>query len=396
MGTQVEVAERPVESPARAGLVAVIVISDLEYGGAQRQVVELANRLDEQGVTAFVCSLSDYVPLGSSLRRKDRLHIIRRRARYDFTVIFRLAMFVRRVHADVVHAFLFDAEIASRLAGCLVSRVAVICSERNTDYEMKASNLAALKATQRFQDLVIANSRAGADFNSALMKYDRDAYRVVRNGVDTERFRPRPADAVRQELGIPAAARVVGMFASFKPQKNHGLLLDAIPDVLARVDNVVFLFVGDALYKGMSDSDVYKPQLAKRVTEMDLEKRCVFAGNRLDVERLYPVCDLTVLPSLFEGTPNVVLESMACGVPVVATDVSDNRELVPEGEVGFIVPSGDAKRLAERMVTVLESPVLRANLSRAARTWAVEQLSTARLAERTADVYREAMSKKHS
>ena len=75
------------------------------------------------------------------------------------------------------------------------------------------------------------------------------------------------------------------------------------------------------------------------VDELGIRDRCLFLGNRSDVADLYRACDVTLLPSLFEGTPNVVLESLASGVPVVATDVADNRLLLPEGEVGHVVPA---------------------------------------------------------
>jgi len=88
------------------------------------------------------------------------------------------------------------------------------------------------------------------------------------------------------------------------------------------------------------------------------------------------------------------LESMACGVPVVATDVSDNREVVPDGEVGFLVPSGDVRQLRDRILELLQSKALRDRLARRARDWAVEQFSSERLAETTATVYREAISLK--
>jgi glycosyltransferase involved in cell wall biosynthesis len=182
------------------------------------------------------------------------------------------------------------------------------------------------------------------------------------------------------------------MFASFKAQKNHLLLLNAAKDIIAKTDNVRLLIVGDALHEGGSDSNVYKKVLLEQIERLGLSRYCIFTGNRSDVEQVYPVCDLTVLPSLFEGTPNALLESMACGVPVVATDVSDNRELVPDGEVGFIVPSGDIRQLRDRILLLLESQSLRERMARRAREWVVQQFSSQRLAERTATVYREAIS----
>jgi glycosyltransferase involved in cell wall biosynthesis len=149
------------------------------------------------------------------------------------------------------------------------------------------------------------------------------------------------------------------------------------------------LFVGDELYMGMSGSVSYKYEVEALVDDLGLRKNCIFAGNKQDVENWYSLCDLTVLPSLFEGTPNVALESMACGVPVVATDVSDNRFVIPDERAGFIVPLDDEACLAERICRLLEDASLRSRMSATAREWVTAEFSGPRLAEKTADVYEE-------
>ena len=115
-------------------------------------------------------------------------------------------------------------------------------------------------------------------------------------------------------------------------------------------------------------------------------------GNRSDVERLYPACDLTVLPSLFEGTPNVALESMAAGVPVIATDVADNASIIPDGRAGYIVKLGDAAGLAQKIVDLLSDHARRTAMAAAARVWVQSEFSTTRLAQKTEAVYREALA----
>lgn len=368
------------------------MISDLEFGGAQRQVVELANHTDPAVCDIKICSLSSYAPLAKKIERAGgQLRFILRRFRFDFTVVPRLAALLRRVNADVVHSFLFDATIASRLAGRLAGRPAVIGSERNTNYKLKRSNFIALKATQRCSHLTIANSRAGADFNSRLFGQPKNRYRVVHNGVDVQRFRPRDGIETRQKLGLSARQPVVGMFASFKPQKNHLLWLRAARQVIQRVPDVKFVFVGDELYKGMSDSTEFKKTINRTVDEMGLRQHCLFVGNRTDVENYYPVCSVTVLPSLFEGTPNVALESMACGVPVIASNVSDNAYIVPDGKVGYVVGLNDENALADRVSRILLDRALGVEMSTNARVWVSSEFSCPRLAEKTVSVYREAV-----
>ena len=137
----------------------MLVISNLEYGGAQRQVVELANNLDPRRVEVHVCSLSPFVPLASALRiPADRVHVIVKRTKYDLTVVPKLARLIDRVGADVVHGYLFDAEIAVRLAG-RARKVAVVAgSERNTDYHLKRVQRLVYRLTRSCVDLIIANS----------------------------------------------------------------------------------------------------------------------------------------------------------------------------------------------------------------------------------------------
>ena len=248
--------------------------------------------------------------------------------------------------------------------------------------------------TRRYVDLVLANSHAGAAFNSRMLGRPMSQYCVIHNGVDTVRFAPRDSLAMRAELGVADGELLVGMFGSFKQQKNHPLLFHAATTVLQHAPNTRFLFVGEMLYGGMHGSDEYCRRVHALVDELGIRDRCLFAGNRPDVDKLYPACDVTVLPSLFEGTPNVVLESMASGVPVVATDVSDNRFIIPDGKVGYVVPLHDVAVLADRIVAILQNPALRQSMSVAARQWAVTEFSTAALADKTAQVYREALSRK--
>ena len=370
----------------------VLVIDNLEYGGAQRQVVELANHIDPARFDLHICSLSDYVPLAERLvDRERRLHIITKRWKYDVTVVPRLALLLHRLKADIVHGYLFAAEITARLAGRLARTPLIFGSERNTDYLLKRRQLITYRLTRGCMDLLVANSCAGSQFDCRLLGYHPSQCRVIYNGVDTQRFMPHDEQALRRELGIGEEEYVVGMFASFKEQKNHPLLFRAARRVLQRLPQTRLLLVGDQLYGGMYGSDDYKRATDRLVDELGIRERCLFLGNRRDVERLYCVCDLTVLPSLFEGTPNVALESMACGIPVIATNVSDNAQVIPDGRVGYVVPLGDEVALGERICQLLEDETQRRKMGQEARIWVESEFSLARLVDKTARVYQEAL-----
>ena len=375
----------------RNKVTAVIAISNLEYGGAQRQVIELANNLDTSVFDLHICSLSDYVPLSASLEDRSRLHIIRKRFKFDVGVVYRLAWLLRQLHADIVHGYLFDAEIAARLAGRIAGTRAVGNSERNTDYPYKRRQLTAYRLTRQCVDFYIANSRAGAAFNQRTLGNRPDRYYTVHNGVDTRRFAPGDGTPVRASLGLDADEFVVGMFGSFKAQKNHALLFHAMRGLLQHHTRSRLLLVGDQLAGGLHGSDDYKLRMTGLLRELDLERHCILAGNRNDVEKLYAACDVTALPSLFEGTPNVALESMACGVPVVATRVSDNAYIIRDGETGLLVDPGDAEGFAARLLELARDRDSRRSMSELGRRWVEAEFSSRRLAEKTATVYHDVL-----
>lgn len=374
-------------------MVAVFVISDLEFGGLQRQILNVANYMNERQCQVYLCSLAECVPLAAVLKDRDRrLKLILRKAKFDFTVVPRLARFLRQVRADVVYNNLFDATIAGRLAARLARRPVVIDSEANTDYKLKRSNAIALRLTRWCNDMTIANSRAGAAYQSRLLGQPADSYRVVYNGVDVERFKPTEVSRIRQELGLKENQPVVGMFASFKPQKNHPLWLRAARKVIDRVAGVKLMFVGDELFKGGSNSLAFKKTISRTVDELGLREHCLFLGNRPDVENYYNICDVTVLPSLYEGMPNVALESMACGVPVIATNVADNASLILDGRTGYVIPLGDEEILAGRVCRLLLDQNLREQMSKQAQAWMAGEFSCRKFADNTLAVFKEAIA----
>ena len=375
----------------------VLVIDDLEYGGAQRQVIELANSMDPDRFEVHVCTLSDYVPLGEQLQdSENRLHIIAKRCKYDLTVITRLARLLKSLNADIVHSFLFSADIASRLAGRLVGIKLVVGSERNAYYSPKKRNILAYRLTGKYADIMIANSRSGAKFNSETYGLPASKYSVVYNGVDTLRFTNRNNELARNELELPSDRQIIGVFASFKSQKNHAMILRAFRKLIDFLPDTQLLLVGAQLYGNMMGTADYNARMESLIDELGIRHHCTFLGNRNDVERIYPVCDVTALSSLYEGTPNVLLESMACGVPIVATNVCDNSYVVKDGETGFLVELDDIDGMAERLQMLLADDAMRQKMGREARNWVVNEFSLNQLARKTEAVYLEALSNKRN
>ncbi|MFO0837894.1 MAG: glycosyltransferase [Phycisphaerae bacterium] len=366
----------------------MLLVSSLEHGGAERQVVELANHLDRARFDPTLCSLSELVPLAEHLRERERvLRIVPKQSRFDRGVIGKVAGMMKERGTRLVHNFLFDAEMVGRLAARRAGVAAVVASERNTDYRRPWSHWLGQHLTRGLFDLMVANSESGKRFNIRTLGLKPERIHVVRNGVDTDRFHPLDKRTVRAALGLPHEVPIVGMVASFKRQKNHADYFRLARGVLARFPAAQFLCVGEPLRDNLQGAQDYHFEMHALLDELRLGEHFVFLGARQDMPEIYNACDLTVLTSAREGTPNVLLESLACGVPVVATDVSDNAQVVPQGQVGFVVALHDVSALTDRVCELLGDSGRRAALGVAARDWAQTEFSIPKMVERMQGVY---------
>jgi glycosyltransferase involved in cell wall biosynthesis len=332
-----------------------LLISSLEFGGAERQVIELARNFDRRRIDPVICTLSDRIPLAENdSETRGILHTIPKRGRFDVTTVPRLATFLRREKIDLVHAFLFDSEMAARLAAPLAGVKKVVASERNADYVRPRLHQFLQVLTRPLFNVMVANSHAGARFNMRTLGLPESRLRVVHNGVDTQRFKPDPADglAFRSRFGVDPDESVIGMVGSFKRQKDHGTFLRMACRLLESRPDCRFLIVGDVV-SGSADSATYAAEIRQLARELNLGDRCLFIGNQQDMPGFYNACDLTALLSLREGTPNVALESMACGRPVIASDIADNAIIIPDARAGHIVATGDWNQAAAHAAGLL-------------------------------------------
>jgi len=370
----------------------LLLTSSLERGGAERQVVELAKSLDSERFNVHVASLSHNNPLAEQLGDlQARFHIVEKRSKYDVGLIRRVRDLLIKLDIHVVHSFMFDAEMVGRLAGRWAGTPAVICSNRCPHWNRKKHKLWLARATNGCFDAMIANSQAGCDFEREQQNVPVDKLHVIPNGVDIERFHPGRPDDLRAELDLPRDALIVGMIAHFRSNKDHPTYIKAAAKVVARHPNAIFICAGD---QDGSGPEHHFGKAQRLATSLGIAERLHFLGPRGDVDRLYRMLDIKVLATHFEGTPNVVLEAMATGLPTVVTDVSDNRRVVQDGKTGLLVRSQDAEMLADTLCALIESPALREEIGKAARERAEVEYSTQTLGERTANVYCDVLRRK--
>jgi glycosyltransferase involved in cell wall biosynthesis len=374
-----------------------LLISSLEFGGAERQVVEMVRSFDPKVVRPIICSLSSKVPLARFLPgKKDELNIVQKRGRFDLTTVFRVARLLRRHRVDVVHAFLFDAEIVARLAAPLAGVPVVIASERNTEYTRPRLHTVMLKSTERLFDVMVANSMSGKRFNIRTLGLSDSQIEVVHNGVDVERFKPDRTTglAFREKLGIGPETPLIGMVGSYKRQKAQDSFLKMAARIRVDVPSAHFVLVGEPLRDDFEETSRFQAEVQELAKTLKLAECVRFLGNQQDMKAVYNACNATALLSIREGTPNVVLESMACGVPVIATDVADNALIIVNGKTGFVVPTGAHEAAAACATRILQNPALHREMSAAARAHACEQFSLRTAAGKLEKIYARCLQNK--
>jgi glycosyltransferase involved in cell wall biosynthesis len=306
-----------------------------------------------------------------SLRKKDLSEETLEAAGIDITYLERgkfdpltlpaMLRIVDRSHIDVLHLHGYGATTFGRLAGA-IRRIPTILHEHANLTDTPWFQKVADRALEPFTDIALAVSRSTADFVTGARQIPQSKVKVVYLGVPLEEFaRPRTAAdiaAARRELGIGDGEFAIGTITRLHESKGNSYLVDAAARVVRERPQARFYVVGEG------------PLLAElhaQAARLNLGDRFVFAGFRRDVAGTLAAFDLSVLPSLWEGTPITAFEALAMGKPIVATDADGLLDILTDNHDAVIVPKRNAAALAAKIVWAMDRPLERARLAAAAR-----------------------------
>ncbi len=359
------------------------VITRMVLGGARQVVRTLLERLDPREFEqTLVCGTDGEAPGSEVVRVPDLVRELR--PRRDAAAAARLAFLFARRRPDVVHAHTYKAGVLATFAARAAGVRAVVFTPHGHIFAPGARipgvpgdgwRLGVLRSVTRLAGAcahrVTALSERDLAEQLALGLAPPDRHVVIPNGIDLDRYdRPRAPGR---------GGTVIGTVGRFSTEKGHRLLLEAFGRVRRARPQSRLVLVG---YGDL------EPELRRAAEALAPGGAVEFAGARESAEAL-PAFDVYVQPSLYESQGLAILEAMAAGVPVVATDVGGVRDAVRDGETGLLVPPGDPEALAAAILRLAADPGLSAALAARARARVRERHSSARMVGAYASLYRE-------
>jgi len=358
------------------------LLHGLYVGGMERIVISLSLGLSSRGHSVFVCCYDGLGKWESSLlARGVPTHLVSRRPGIDWHLPRKLSRYLREERIDVLHCHNDTAFFYGYPAAWMTGIPVVYTEHSLKDRESRIKKIVRSVFFRGTSMITVVAEEIGERL--AREEWAPKArIRVIWNGVDGSLYKPRDSGFIRrkrEELGISSGAIVLGTVGRYCPEKNYGMLLEVL-GILQDTCNPVLVMVGD----GPLMKDFVRD--AKRLGVIDNLR---ILGERDDTQELYPAFDLFLLSSVREGMPLVVIEAMACALPVVSTDVGGIRNIVKDGKTGFLVPAGDASAMASRIRLLMANAALREQFGRNARNFFERSLSIEQMVGQYESIYSE-------
>lgn len=328
----------------------IIDTINLPAGGTEKQLLLLMKNIDRERFHPYLCVLRS-----SEWLKKEFAHLPVYILGIDsfkhpntYYRIWKYSEFLKRERIDIIQTHFRDSNLAGILAARMAGTRVVISTRRNQGYWHNHKEIMIQKFLNRWVTLFIANSYSTKRWAEEVEAISENRIYVVYNGIDLEpykRITVETKERYRRLIGITDSSPVVGIVANLRPVKGIDVFLKAAAIVKKEIPGARFIIVGDGMEK---------ENLMGLCNELSLDGSVRFLGKKEDVVSILGALDIGVLSSHSESLSNSIIEYLAAGLPIVSTDVGGGREAIEEGVNGFIVPVGDFKAMAERIIKIIK------------------------------------------
>jgi glycosyltransferase involved in cell wall biosynthesis len=358
----------------------LLVIPTLVRGGAEKQLTLLATGLARDQFDVHVAVLTHTGPYEETLRAAGiPVTVIGKRWKIDPLAYSRLRRLMKQLRPDIVHTWLFAANAYGRQAARSADIKHIVAGERCVDPWKSPVLLSIDRVLARYTERIVTNSSGVKEFYVS-KGLPAAKFEVIPNGIAP--FVPAqqvPRGDLLKELGLPSEARLLGAIGRLWPQKRVKDLIWAADLLKSARDGVHLLIIGDG---------PLRPSLERYRDQSQIQDQVHFLGERKDVARLLPHLSALWLASEYEGQSNAIMEAMSAGVPVIATDIPGNRDLVVPDETGYLVAVGDRSAFTRITHELLDDPDRALRLGAAARERMLREFTVERMVDRHGELYR--------
>ncbi len=357
------------------------IIPTLVRGGAEKQLTLLAGRLPRAEFDVHVALLTHDGPYRESLDQQEiPVTLIGKRWKVDLAAYWKLRKFIRKLAPDIVHTWIFAANCYGRQAAFSAGVKHVIAGERCV-YRWKAwHELAIDRRLARRTERIVTNSSGVREFY-VQQRLPADKFVVIPNGIaPMSTCSAMSRDQFLDDFGLPPGTRLIGAVGRLWPQKRYKDLMWAADLLRAARGDVHLLIIGEG---------PQRDRLYEFRDQIGGSDHIHFLGARDDVPQLLPHLDCFWLGSGFEGQSNALMEAMSAGIPVVATDIAGNRDLVVPDKTGYLVPLGNAAEFARKTLQLLDDDQLAQQLGQAGKQRMLDEFSVEKMVDRHVKLYRE-------
>ena len=321
-----------------------LVIPTLDRGGAEKQLVTLATGLDRDRFDARVVTLTRDGPMRSILDDAGiPVDSIGKAAKFDPSAYVRLRRLFRRDRPEIVHTWIFAANAYGRSAALAAGVPVVIGSERSVDPWKRTWHRYVDAHLARRSTAMTTNSRGVVDFYAG-RGIDPSLFRVIPNGIDPAVPPAIPRDEVARRLGLDTDRRWIFSIGRLWPQKNYRDLIWSAELLGCAGEPVTLVIIGDG---------PQRDELIRHRDALSTPRHVVIAGHHDNAASMLKHADVFWIGSRYEGQSNAVMEAMRAGVPVIASDIPGNRDLVVDQKTGVIVPLCNPAARATATRTIL-------------------------------------------
>lgn len=355
---------------------ALFVVPTLGIGGTERLITQLLPGIDESRIdVALVCTGEEGELFDTLLSRGIKCSALHSSGpRNGIRALSRLSSEIRKYEPDVIVSAGEGSTFVARMAG-LRHRV-----KQNVLWVHESSEFGAPRLVPRLIDRILipttsrflAVTESQRKFMRDVRRYPANKIAIIRNGVDANTLEAGHGRSRFAEIGLDPARPIIAMTARLHPVKDHTTFLRAARIVQDHLPQTQFVIIGDG---------PTRLEIETLRTRLGLEDSVRFSGLRRDIDSLLPAIDIHVLCSHSESMPLAVLEGMACGRPVICTDVGGTSEIVEHGVSGFLVPARDPAKVASYLINLLRDPELANRVGNAAKLRVQTEFSLTRNVE---------------